>query len=164
MYPQELNLKNVRSTEHMHSIWMWLTEEFLASNQDTTQSRCTVINLSYTSHILTGQFPVSCLRIQYDWCTLELQLPFWLEGREITLWKGQSIHVRSQTNKCSFIPYLSQDIGKSSPWQLFVSAFLPNRFCPAICHLIPIVGQGWAAVLGSNLCKFLGLNYTSQAD
>lgn len=61
MYPQELNLKNVRSSEHMHSIWMRLTEGFLASIQDAAHSRCTAINLSYTSHILADQVPVSSL-------------------------------------------------------------------------------------------------------
>lgn len=36
MHPQRLNLKDVLSREHMHSIWMQLTEELLDFIQDTT--------------------------------------------------------------------------------------------------------------------------------
>ena len=133
MYPQELKLKNVRSSKHMHSIWMWLTEEFLASSQDTTQSRCTVINLSYTSHILTGQIPVYA-------GTLASIL---IGGKRNDSMKRPKCTYPSRTNKYVFSPYLSQDFGKSHPWQLFTWAFLPNRFCPAICPLIPMVQQGW---------------------
>lgn len=36
MHPRALNLKDVLSSEHMHSIWMQLTEDLLDSIQDTT--------------------------------------------------------------------------------------------------------------------------------
>lgn len=34
MHPQRLNLRAVLSREHMHSIWMQLTEELLEPVQD----------------------------------------------------------------------------------------------------------------------------------